>query len=108
MSYFCDTTSRPLRELFDGVGAQTFWGEKMMLSRVELAAGSEVPPHSHPHEQAGVVLDGELEFTIGGETRTVRAGEMYIIPGNVEHSVRAIDAPAVALDVFSPVREEYK
>lgn len=107
-SYFCNVQERTPRALFDGVHAQTFWGERIMLARVELAAHSAVPPHSHPHEQAGTVLEGAIEFTIGGETRTVRAGELYIIPGGVEHSARVGDHPAVVLDIFSPVREEYK
>jgi quercetin dioxygenase-like cupin family protein len=98
-----------LRELFSGVTAQTFWGDKMMLSRVVLEPGGVVPPHQHPHEQAGVVLEGTLEFTIGGETKVLGPGEMYIIPGNVEHKVVPVgDQTAVALDIFSPVREEYK
>ena len=106
--YLCDLDSKEARELFPGVGAKFFWGDKMTLSLVEIAANSIVPMHSHPHEQAGVVLEGMLEFTIGGEVRTYGAGEMYIIPGNVEHQVISGDEPAVALDIFSPVREEYQ
>jgi hypothetical protein len=33
---------------------------------------------------------------------------MFIIPGGVVHSVRVGATPARALDIFSPVREEYK
>lgn len=106
--YYFDLSQRPAKELFDGVTTQTFWGDKMMLSRVVLEEGGAVPPHSHPHEQAGVILEGQLEFTMGGETRVYQAGEMYIIPGHVEHSARAVNGRCVALDVFSPVREEYK
>ena len=80
----------------------------MMLSRVMLEPNSVVPMHSHPHEQAGIIVEGALEFTIGEETRIYTVGEMYIIPGNVAHSVRTGNQPAVALDIFSPVREEYK
>lgn len=106
--YFCDLEARPVRELFPGITAQTFWGDKMMLSRVVIEPHKEVPLHSHPHEQTGVVLEGELEFTIGGETKVLKAGDMYIIPGNVEHRVISLDQPAVALDIFNHVREEYK
>jgi quercetin dioxygenase-like cupin family protein len=49
-----------------------------------------------------------LEFTIGDETRVVKAGELFVIPGGVEHSVKVGEQPARALDIFSPVREEYK
>ena len=99
---------RTPKELFPGARSRTFWGEKILLSYLDLAPGSFVPPHSHPHEQAGIVLAGDLEFTIGGETCMVKTGEIFIIPGGVEHSVKVGDAPARALDIFSPVREEYK
>lgn len=99
---------RPAKELFPGALSRTFWGEKMLFSLLELAPGCLVPRHSHPHEQAGIVLEGELEFTIGDETRVVKAGEVFFIPGGVEHSVKVGAAPCKALDVFSPTREEYK
>lgn len=79
-----------------------------MLSLVEIQPGGVVPPHSHPHEQGGMCLEGAMEFTIGGETRVVRRGEGWMIPGGVIHSVRALQDGAVALDIFSPPREDYK
>ena len=36
-----------------------------------------VEEHSHPHEQLGYMLEGEADFSIGGQTQTVRAGEMW-------------------------------
>lgn len=99
---------RQPKELFPGALSRTFWGEKMLFSLLELAPGCVVPRHSHPHEQAGMVLEGELEFTIGDETHMVKAGEIFFIPGGVEHSVTVGAQPVKALDVFSPVREEYK
>ena len=106
--YFYNPSERTPKELFPGLFARTFWGEKMLLSLLELGPHSVVPPHSHPHEQAGIMLEGEMEFTIGGETRIVKAGDIFVIPGGVEHSVRVFDQPCRALDVFSPVREEYQ
>lgn len=105
---FYNPAERNPKELFPGAVARTFWGEKTLLSLLELAPGCEVPRHSHPHEQVGIMLEGEMEFTIGDETRIVRAGDVFVIPGGVEHSVKVGDKPARALDVFSPVREEYK
>lgn len=105
---FYNPAERMAKELFPGAVARTFWGEKILLSYLDLAPGAFVPPHSHPHEQAGIVLVGELEFMIGGETRIVKAGELFIIPGGVEHSVKVGESPAQVLDIFSPVREEYQ
>ncbi len=108
MSYTHDLSAVPSRELAPGVLLKTMWGDKIMLSLVEIAANAEVPEHSHPHEQAGMVLEGEFDFTIGGETTRVKKGDTYIIPGGVPHSLVANDAPSVALDIFSPPREDYK
>ena len=83
-------------------------GDKIMLSLVEFQPRSVVERHSHPHEQMGLLLEGELTFTIGSETTVVSPGQMWRIPGGVEHKVVAGDQPARALDVFHPVREDYR
>ena len=78
-----------------------------MLSYLKMEAGAEVPTHSHPHEQAGMLLEGKLELTIGDEIRVMQPGEMYLVPGGVSHRAVAIDGPALVLDIFSPIREDY-
>ena len=108
MKYFYNPEDANQKSLAPGVKLKTMWGEKILLSQVELEAESEVPLHSHPHEQAGMVIEGQFEFTIGNEKQIVKEGEFYIIPGGVEHRVVTGDKPAKALDVFSPPREEYK
>ena len=108
MEYFCDLENRETKEIAPGVHIRTFWGKEMLLSIVDIGPNSVLPAHSHPHEQTGTIISGEFELTIDGETRLLKPGETYIIPGGVEHSGRARDAPARALDIFSPVREEYQ
>jgi quercetin dioxygenase-like cupin family protein len=108
MPYFFNPETRTGKELVPGVVVRTFWGEQMLASLVDLAAGAVVPLHSHPHEQFGMLLRGEMQMTIAGETRTVQAGDLYIVPGGVEHSVHVSATDAQAIETFSPVREEYK
>ncbi len=108
MSHFYDSTRTRRRELAPGVTARSIWGERIMMSHIEIAPGAEVPLHTHPHEQAGAMLEGVMEMTIAGETRTLRPGDSYVIPGGVEHSARALEGWALTLDIFSPPREEYK
>ncbi len=98
----------PEKEIAPGIKLQVAWGDQIMLARVVLEAGAQVPMHSHPHEQAGIVLEGEFDFTIGSETRRVKAGDTYLIPGGVTHGCLACTGRAVALDIFHPPREEYK
>jgi quercetin dioxygenase-like cupin family protein len=94
--------------LFPGVDIHTLAGQNIMLSFVEFAPHSTVEWHSHPHEQMGLLVEGELEFFIGDEHQIARPGDMWRIPGGVRHKVVAGDAPAKALDVFHPVREDYR
>ncbi|MBM3947427.1 MAG: cupin domain-containing protein [SAR202 cluster bacterium] len=106
--YFPDPAKAHRRELAPGVTLSVMWGDRLMLSVVELAEGSQVPMHSHPHEQAGMVVEGAFTFVIGGESRLLRKGDVYIIPGGVEHGILTLKAPARALDIFTPPREDYK
>ena len=104
---FIDLKSVPAIQLFPGVRIRTPHGQNLMLSYVEFDPGAVVEAHSHPHEQGGMVVSGRMELTIGGETRTLGPGEMYLIPPDTPHRARAVGGPVVALDVFSPVREDY-
>jgi quercetin dioxygenase-like cupin family protein len=104
---FLDIVNRPQKELLPGLRVQSFWGAHMLVITVALEEGTVVPEHSHPHEQAGTVIAGELSLTIAGETRRLQPGDAYIIPGDVLHSAEAhIDTRL--FELFSPVREEYK
>ena len=108
MSYFVTRDECSHHTIFPGVDIFTMAGEGMMLSLVEFLPHAVVQPHSHPHEQMGMLLEGELTFTIGGQTRTLAPGEMWHIPGGVLHSAVAGDAPVKALDFFHPIREDYR
>ena len=108
MPYFYSMDELDRKELVPGIHLRTIWGEKVMLSLVDISPDGEVPEHTHPHEQAGLIMQGAVDFTIGGETRRLRQGDAYVIPGGVPHHVVPVDGPAQALDIFSPPREEYK
>lgn len=104
---FIDIDDYESIELAPGARARTPYGKHLMLSYLELAADSVVPMHSHPHEQGGMLLEGRMRLTIGGESRDCKAGDMFIIPPNTPHTARPLGGRAVVLDVFSPVREDY-
>ena len=96
------------RVLAPGVTAKIATGERMMLSLVTFAPDAVVPTHSHPHEQMGFLVSGTLEFTIAGETRALSGSGMVFVPGGVPHAAKAGSGGAVALEVFSPPREEFR
>jgi quercetin dioxygenase-like cupin family protein len=72
-----------------------------------IEAGAVLPEHSHPHEQIVNVLEGTYELVVAGETFVVHAGEVLVIPGDAVHSGQA-HTDCRILDVFSPLREEYR
>lgn len=94
--------------IFPGVTIATCAADKMMLSYVELQPHAVVAEHSHPHEQVGIVLEGRAVFYIGGDEKTLSKGDMYRIPGNIKHRVVALEDLVKALDIFTPVREDYR
>lgn len=102
---FFDLAPRASKQLFPGVATKTFWGDNLLISSVTLEPNAAAPAHSHPHEQAGVVISGVLNMTIGGETRQLHVGEMYLAPGDVVHAAQAGPEGCVVCEIFSPVRE---
>jgi quercetin dioxygenase-like cupin family protein len=104
---FTSLDALPGKEIAPGALMRPLAGAQMMFSCVDLADGAEVPMHSHPHEQLGVVLAGELEMEIGGERRAIRPGDVYVIPGGVRHGAKAKAGPVRVLDIFHPLREDY-
>jgi len=106
--YVVDKKDCSRHQIFPGVEIFTTHGEGLMLSLVEFQPRAVVEEHSHPHEQLGMLLEGELDFTIGGQASKVGPGGMWRIPGGVKHKAVAGPQGARALDVFHPIREDYK
>ena len=98
--------AEPVDQLSAGIGRQVLHTETMTVARIVLAAGAVVPGHAHVNEQVTTVLEGRLRFVVDGREHIVVAGESVFLPANAQHEVEAL-SDAVALDVFSPVREDW-
>lgn len=79
-----------------------------MLNLVELEPGAVVPRHRHPHEQLGLILGGSITLTVEEADHVLREMDAYRLPGDVEHGAAAGPEGALVLDVFQPVREDYR
>jgi quercetin dioxygenase-like cupin family protein len=79
-----------------------------MLNLVELEAGAIVPLHSHPQEQLGLVLRGEMRLVVEGVEHVLQPMDAYVVPGGIEHSATFGPEGATVLDVFHPVRDDYR
>ena len=64
------------------------------------------PTTAHPHEQTGYLVSGRILFEMPGATRELGPGDSWLVPGDVDHKVTALE-DSVAIDIFSPVREDY-
>jgi len=95
------------KELAPGLTGYYAHGSNMTLGLVEIKAGSDLPIHSHPHEQITYILEGQLDMIIDGKECKLTAGMYYVIPSNVLHGAVAVTDCRV-IDVFNPVREDYR
>lgn len=99
----------PREEVRPGVSRTAFRGDNALMVMNWLQPGMEVRPHSHPFEQLAYILAGRVKFTIGENVVEVGPGEMVRIPPDVMHCGEPIgDEVAVNLDVFAPVRDDYR
>jgi quercetin dioxygenase-like cupin family protein len=91
----------------EAVRARRVQGERLTLAIVELAPNAVVPEHRHDNEQLGMVIVGNVRFTIDGETRDLGPGGTWRILSNRPHTVSVGPEGATVIDVFAPVREDW-
>ena len=97
----------PPKEMVTGVRARFIHSSNMTVAYWEMEAGGSLPEHSHPHEQIVNVLEGEIRLSVDGETQNIGKESVVVIPSNVPHGGEAI-VNSRLLDVFYPVREDYR
>jgi quercetin dioxygenase-like cupin family protein len=92
----------------DGVSRKTLvYGVNMLLTEFKLEGSKTLLMHKHPQEQTGYLVSGHMILTIDGKPHDIKPGDSWSIPGNVEHGAQILE-DSVAIEVFSPVREDYK
>jgi quercetin dioxygenase-like cupin family protein len=104
---FIDLIQQTTKEIWPQVHATFGHSDKITMARITLEKGALVAEHKHVHEQWSVVLEGELEFNVSGETKSVKPGMVVHIPSNELHSVKAVTT-CLVMDVFTPAREDFK
>ena len=95
------------KQILPGIKIKTLvYGDKSLISEFRMQQGSSLPIHNHPQEQTGYLISGRIRLTIGEDTFEVEPGDSWSVPGNVRHQA-VILSDTVAVEVFSPVREDY-
>jgi quercetin dioxygenase-like cupin family protein len=108
MSDLVDLADLPFLEIWgEQVRARRLEGERITLAVVELAPGAVVPEHRHAQEQLGICVKGSVRFRIGEEVRDLGPGGTWRIASGVPHEVVAGPEGSVAIDVFSPTRDDW-
>lgn len=103
--YFYDFNQTEFKEKRERVSIKSITGEKSQLCIMRLIPG-EKTGHSHPQEQIGYVLSGQVEIFVEDEKKTLGPGEGYYIPSNVRHGFTVKNEPVEYLEIFCPPKEE--
>jgi mannose-6-phosphate isomerase-like protein (cupin superfamily) len=83
---FTDHAADGYRTVAPGIGLRVLcYGDSPVLTEFRLAAGHDLPTHSHPHEQTGYLVSGRIRLRIGDQAHEVSPGDSWCIAGGVEH-----------------------
>ncbi|MFL5796977.1 MAG: cupin domain-containing protein [Actinomycetota bacterium] len=91
-------------EMVPGLEFRPVVGERFMVNFVRYEPHTEAPRHAHEEEQITFVIDGEFEFDLDGDLRTMRRGTAVVVPPGVPHGARTLDSTCFEIDVFDPPR----
>lgn len=101
---YVDVDSIDPIEFVPGLAFRPVLGTGTMANFVTFAPHTEAPRHVHGEEQIVIVLEGEFEFDIDGDVRTMRKGDVAVIPSWVPHAAHTNDTTCVEVDIFCPPR----
>lgn len=82
------------------------FGDKTLMTEFILTKGSTLPLHTHPYEQTGYLVKGNIRLKIDGKEFDAHPGDSWNIQVNIEHGAQ-IAEDSVAIEVFSPARKDY-
>ncbi len=108
MTQFSRLTPAEGLELAPGVQMAPLFGDAAMLNLIDLEPGARVTLHSHPHEQLGIVLRGTLVLEVDGKEHRLGPDDAYQLTGDTPHAASAGPDGCRVLDLFQPVREDYR
>lgn len=84
---------------FSGIKGWISQGRDHQIVFFDIAPVGKVSEHTHC-AQWGIVIEGEMELTIAGVTRTYKSGDNYFIPDQVVHSA-AFKRQTKVMDFFA-------
>ncbi len=98
---FWNVKTLKLDEFRPGIWSKLESGKNLTMAFMEIASNQEGAVHDHPFDQCGVVIEGEIEMSVGEEKKLLRPMETYFIPAGVKHDWRTFTVSARILDVVA-------
>ncbi len=106
MNFFKESDLKA-KQILEGITLRAVSGDKTMMTFFEFEPNAVIPSHKHLHEQITYIIAGEMEFTVEGETKILKAGDGVVILSNQEHGAIVQNKQTKAVDAWYPVREDY-
>jgi quercetin dioxygenase-like cupin family protein len=103
---FDHLASVPEEQITDKIRRRVVSGKQGTLVYWRMKAGAHAGAHKHPHEQFVWMVKGTMDFRIGNEKRSMKPGDVAVIPGGVEHE-GSFPEDSEVIDFFAPVREDF-
>ena len=104
---FAQAGATPWTELAPGNRRRVLvYTPELMQVEFAFAEGAIGALHSHPHVQSSYIAEGRFEVTIDGKTETLGPGSSFIVPSNLVHGVKALEAGRL-IDSFTPARADF-
>src|SRR5258707_13774858 len=97
----------PSETLAEGITRQMITGERLMICRLTIRAGTVTAAHSHLHEQMTIVEQGRVRFVLGSDEKEFGPGDVLLLPSGFWHGATMLDEEVGLIDIFSPIREEF-
>lgn len=97
----------PKETLSPLIARQYVMGSNVMVVRWVLQKGAIIPLHYHVNEQVILMLQGAVRIDSQGNSYIVKAGDTLVIPPNVPHASTTLENNTIAIDIFSPVRQDW-
>ncbi len=96
------------KRINENISRKMIWGENIMVTKWELKPNIVFPVHDHVSEQVTMVREGTVTLKFpDAEDVTLGPGDMLVIPPSVPHGVEVGPEGATAIDLFSPIREDF-
>ena len=96
---FWDLKTIKLGEFRPGILSKVESGKNLTMAFMEIAPNKEGTAHDHPFDQCGIVIEGEIEMSVGEHNKLLKPMETYFIPAGIKHYWKTMSLPAKILDI---------